>query len=373
MQGKSRWEHGVASTLVLIAVSIGMWFLLGAKCIAAVAAQPSVLIPLPFLLFVAYILMALLHHLFRIVVGKMVRMRLLTFSAGPFAIKRTRHGLQPVWNERHPAILMGSTVFAPIGLDRLRQRCIWMIGSGPIATIVCGLFFALIVRLSDPAHTPINTLFGASIALVGVLFGVRLLLPMRIERSTSNGMLLWDAFRGRPTAESLLLVSSIGWEASQGLRPRDWSADMLELALRLTENTNLPERIIACMLGYYWAMDLGREETAADYLAEAVARVDPRSKFMFSRVMLEHAFFQAWFRRDAARAQTAFSRISSWKGIPHFSWLRVSAALAFAEGRIEECHRQAMEALEILRTLPVKHRLLIDWLEQLVSASEARC
>src|SRR6516225_11665646 len=126
MQGKSHWKHVLASTLVIIVVSVGMWFLLGAKCVAAVAAQPSVLIPLPFLLFVAYILMALLHHLFRIVVGKMVRMRLLTFSAGPFAIKRTRHGLQPVWNERHTAILMGSTVFAPIGLDRLRQRCIWM-------------------------------------------------------------------------------------------------------------------------------------------------------------------------------------------------------------------------------------------------------
>ena len=198
MQGKSHWRHGLASTLVLIVVSIGMWFLLGAKCIAAVAAQPSVLIPFPFLLFVAYILMALLHHLCRIIVGKMVGMRLLTFSAGPFAIKRTRRGLRPVWNERHPAILMGSTVFAPIGLDRLRQRCIWLIGSGPIAAIVCGLFFALIVRVSDPARAPIDTLFGSSIALVGVLFGVRLLLPMRVERSTSNGMLLWDALRGRP-------------------------------------------------------------------------------------------------------------------------------------------------------------------------------
>jgi hypothetical protein len=373
MQGKSRWKHGLASTLVLIVASVGMWFLLGAKCIAAVVAQPSALIPLPFLLFVAYISMVLLHHLCRIIVGKMVGMRLLTFSSGPFAIRRTRRGLRPVWNDRQPTILMGSTVFAPIGLDRLRQRCIWLIGSGPVAAIVCGLFFALIVRVSDPARAPIDTLFAASIALVGVLFGVRLLLPIRIERTTSNGMLLWDAFRGRPTAESLLLVSSIGWEATQGLRPRDWPADQLELALRLTEKTNLPERVIACLLGYYWTIDLGREDAAADYLTEAVARADPRSKFIFSRVMLEHAFFQAFFRRDAARAQTAFSRISSWKGIPHFSWLRVSAALAFAEGRIEECHRQAIEALEILRTSPVKHRLVIEWLEQLVSASEARC
>ena len=119
MQGKSHWKHVLASTLVIIVVSVGMWFLLGAKCVAAVAAQPSVLIPLPFLLFVAYILMALLHHLCRIIVGKMVGMRLLTFSAGPFAIRRTRDGLRPVWNERHPAILMGSTAFAPIGLGRL--------------------------------------------------------------------------------------------------------------------------------------------------------------------------------------------------------------------------------------------------------------
>jgi hypothetical protein len=373
MEGKSRWRHGLASALVLVIVCVGMWFLLGPRCIAAVSAQPSVLIPLPFLLFVAYLAMVLLHHLCRILVGKAVGMRLLTFSCGPFAIRRTRRGLRPVWNERQLTILMGSTAFAPIGLDHLRRRCMWLIGSGPVAVILCGLLFALIVRMSDPARAPIDTLFAASIALVGVLFGVRLLLPIRIERSTSNGMLLWDAIRGRPTAESLLLVSSIGWGAFQGLRPRDWPANVLELALRLTENTNLPERVLACLLGYYWAMDLGKEESAADYLAEAVARVDPRSKFIFSKVMLEHAFFQAWFRRDAAKAQTAFSRISSWKGIPHFSWLRVSAALAFAEGRFEESHRQATEALEILRALPVKHRFVIEWLEQLVSASEARC
>jgi hypothetical protein len=45
-----------------LVVCIGLWILLEPKCFAAVAAQPSNLVPLPFLVFVAYEILVILHH-----------------------------------------------------------------------------------------------------------------------------------------------------------------------------------------------------------------------------------------------------------------------------------------------------------------------
>jgi hypothetical protein len=51
----------------------------------------------------------------------------------------------------------------------------------------------------------------------------------------------------------------------------------------------------------------------------------------------------------------------------------VSAAMAFLEGRPEECHRQAREALNIVQSLPVAHQLAVDWLEELIASSQVKC
>jgi len=374
MQGTQSWRRRsvIISSLILLAVCIGLCVLLEPKCFAAVAAQPSNLVPLPFLVFVAYEILVILHHLARILVAELVGLKLLAFACGPFAIRRIRNRTRLTWNNRE-TMITGTTVFAPKALDGLRWRCVWLIASGPVSMILVGFIFLIVVRLIDPARASIDTLFLAAIAFMGIAGGVRLLLPLPLGRSASYGVLLWDAFRGRPTSEVLFLVTALIHDGQQGIRPRDWSSKMLALALQLTENTDPAERVTVCLLAFYWTADRHEMPLAERHLDEAVAKVNPKPGTLFTWVMLEKAFFEAWFKRNEANARAAFERVHDWSRVPHHAWLRVSAAMALVEGKPEECQRQAREALNIVQSLPVVHQLAVDWLEELLANSEVRC
>src|SRR6478736_96057 len=194
MEGTWSWRRGpiIASSLILLAACIGLWILLQPKCLAAIAAQPSSLLPLPFMVFVAFEILVILQHLARILTAKLVGLKLLAFVCGPFAIRRIRGRTRFTWNNRE-TMMSGTTVFEPKTMAGLRWRCLWLIASGPASMIVAGLFFMMIVQVTDPTRAPINTLFLGAMAFLGILGGVRLLLPLPLRRSVSYGTLLWDA------------------------------------------------------------------------------------------------------------------------------------------------------------------------------------
>jgi hypothetical protein len=374
MQGTGSWRRGsvIISCLILLAVCFGVWILLEAQCFAAVAAQPSNLVPLPFLVFVAYEILVVLHHLARILVAEVIGMKLLAFACGPFALRRIRNRTRFTWNNRE-TMMAGITVFAPKTLDNLRWRVVLLVASGPVSMILVGSIFLMIVRAIDPVRASIDTLFLAAIAFMGIVGGVRLLLPLGPRRSANYGVLLWDALRGRRTSEVRFLVSAMIHDGQQGIRPRDWSSKMLDLAFELTENTDSAERVTVCLLAFYKEADLHRMPLAARYLNEAVAKANPKFGALYTWVMLEKAFYEAWSRRDELTARAAFEQVHDWSTVPHHARLRVSAAIALLEGRPEECQRQAREALDIVQSLPVVHQLAVDWLEELLASSEVRC
>jgi hypothetical protein len=374
MQGTRSWRRRsvIISSLILLAVCVGLWVLLEPKCFAAVAAQPSNLVPLPFLIFVAYEALVILHHLARILVAELVGLKLLAFVCGPFAIRRIRNRTRFSWNNRE-TMIFGTTVFAPKTLDGLRWRCAWLIASGPMSMILIGFIFLMVVRAIDPARASIDTLFLGAIAFIGIAGGVRLLLPLGRRRSASYGELLWDALRGRPTSEVRFLVTALIHDGQEGVRPRDWSSKMLDLALQLTESSDQAERVTVCLLAFYRAADRHEMQVGSGFLEEAVAKANPKFGALYAWVMLEKAFYEAWFKRDESSAHAAFEQVHDWSKVPHHAWLRVSAAMALVEGKPEECQRQAREALNIIQSLPIVHQLAVDWLEELLANSEVRC
>src|SRR5260370_29452837 len=235
MEGTSSWRRGsiIFSALILLAVCIVLWILLEPKCLAAVAAQPSSLLPLPFLVFVAFEMLVILQHLARILTAKLVGLKLLAFACGPFAFRRIRDRTRFTWNNRE-TMISGTTVFGPKTMAGLQWRCLWLIASGPASMILAGSFFMLILQVNDPTRAPIDTLFLGAMAFIGISIGVRHLLPLPLRRSVSYGTLLGDALPAPPPCEALFLVSALVNDGQQGVRPRGWYQTMLDTALRLT-------------------------------------------------------------------------------------------------------------------------------------------
>jgi hypothetical protein len=353
--------------LVLVFVCVACLLVLLPKFCAAIASQPSALIPVPFLFFAAFEIVVLVHHAARIIAAQFLGMRLLSFAFGPFALRIVRGEVHVSCDNRRN-MLAGSSTFGPRTLERLRVRCAWFLAAGPVAAIIFGLALLLLAQMPDPLRDPLKTLFLGALALVGINLGVRLLLPIALKRSANYGTMLADIAKGKPTAEVLLLVSGLTFEAQNGLRPRQWPGKNLDLALRLTEHSDLPERATVCLLAYYRSLDLGYQDRAELFLDEAIAKAKPPS--LVARVMLEKAFSEAYYRRDAGRAKEAFQQITDWSSIPHHAWLRVSSAIALSEGKTDESQRQAREALEIVQSMAIPHPLALEWLSNLAGLTE---
>ena len=362
----------VTSSLILLSVCIVVCALVWDRVLAAGATQPSNLVPLPFLLFVAYEIVVILCHLARILAAKLVGFELLVFTCGPFAVREVRGHRKFSWSNRE-TMLTGTTTFAPKNLDGLRWRCVLLNASAPVSMMMIGVIFLMIVRFSNPIRASIDTLFFAAMAFAGIVVGVRLLLPFARDRSDDFGTLLWGGLQGRPTAEALFLIDAIKCQGRQGIRPRDWSPAWVDRIATLTEKTDFPERYVVCFLCFYRAIDMRDIANASRFLDEAVAKVSPKSRKFYTRIMLEKAFFEAWYKRNEFAARKAFDRVQDWSVVPRHTWLRASAAVAGVEGRFEECKRQAQEALEIVQSLPVVQQLVVEWLKELLARNRVQC
>jgi hypothetical protein len=356
----------------LLLVCLGIWRLIGPKTLSTLAAQPLNLAPLPFLVFAAYEIVIISCHLARIFVAKPLGFQLLAFTCGPFAIRKLDGRRRFTWNNRE-TMLTGTTIFAPRHLDNLRGRCLLLNASAPLFVLALGLISLAVAWLADPIHSSIDLLFWTAMSFAGILTAVRLLLPFAHDRLADWGSLIWDAFQGKPTSEVLLLINALKYEGQQGVRPREWPQTWLNRAAVLTEKIDFPERFVVCFLCFYHAIDRRDIGTASRFLDEAVAKADPKSRALYARIMLESAFFEAWFRRSEFAARKAFDRVQDWSVVPRHTWLRASAALAAVEGRFDECHAQAREALEILQSLPVVHELAVEWLRELLQSGPVRC
>jgi hypothetical protein len=374
MQEAWSWRRGsvITSSLVLLLVFFLLWMILRDKVLGAVAAQPLNLFPLPFLLFVAYETLVILCHLARILAARLVGFELLAFRCGPFAIRKIRGRKRFSWNNRE-TMLTGTTIFAPTDLENLRWKCILLNASGPVSMIIVGLIFLTIVRFADPTRASIETLFFAAMSFAGVAAGICLLLPLARGHSNDYGPLLWDGLRGGPTAEAVLLFDAIKGEGQLGMRPRDWPQEWVDRVDALTKKIDYPERFLVCFLCFYRALDLRDVDSASRFLEEAVEKADPKSRMLYTRLMLEKAFFEARFRRNEFASRKAFDRVQDWSVVPRHIWLRASAALAAVEGRHEDCRHQAQEALEILQSLPVVHQLAVEWLRELLDSHRVEC
>lgn len=114
-----------------------------------------------------------------------------------------------------------------------------------------------------------------------------------------------------------------------GLRPRDFSAALVERLLSLCEQT--ADDLQANFLGYFYFLDMGDLRRAGELLELALAQSQELPVGFRAGLLLEATYFYAFHGGDFAKAQVCWQRARGGD-IEKQTWLRAEAARAFAQG-----------------------------------------
>jgi len=249
-----------------------------------------------------------------------------------------------VGRRRPPRVWGGTTVAIPAASPRsageLRKWTARAFAAGPLAGLAVALTAAMLVAALEAAYRAgargtsdywLDSwiFFVAVFALLGAL---RSLLPRR-----ARGYLLHQPWlrlllaRGgdaeRWSAAQALVAASHG-----GVRPRDWSVDVVAWAA--APGAASRTGVAGSVLAYHHALDRGDVDMAARMIGHARNGVAGRRWWRVVRrnVLAEAAFFEADVRADVMAAREALAGAGGGRRIAPPTWARANAAVALASG-----------------------------------------
>ncbi len=262
----------------------------------------------------------------------------------------------------------GFTVPLPARHDFQRARHVWMVVGGPLAsillTIVCGL---AIRALGTGAWDWIGTLFWCSAITVASS-----VIPYTVSGHMSDGMRFWQLLTKPDRARRWMAVVALQAENMQGVRPRDWTAEVVEQALE-TEESDPSYPIIQILAGYR-SNELGDQDAALQRLENTVAVASRNgNKVMLRACFLEAGAWSAMRRHNPAQARVWMDRAAALKArSTPGDTAGVEARIAMAEGRYTE----ALEHWQRYRDLISKKRLdsgIIRFAKDNIAEAESEC
>jgi hypothetical protein len=259
-------------------------------------------------------------------------------------------GLRLGWR-RKPRLFGSTTLGAPPAVGTahdLRRRTARAWASGPAAAVVLAaaagtVCLALELAYRRGLRQESSFRLDSLLFLVGVvaLLGFVLSLVPRPTRGFFAphpwlrlllGQGLWAV---RWSAAQALVAASHG-----GVRPRDWSAQLVAWATEPADGTR--GEAGGALLAYYHSLDRGDPETAAHWLERARAGTASWwSRWARRTVLAETAFFAALYRHDPATALTALAGARRGRWVEPRVWTRARAAERLSAG-------DAASALELV-------------------------
>lgn len=321
--------------------------------------SPWVLIPS---LVLSLIFVLAFHEAGHVVGGKLVGFRFLIFIAGPFKLYSTEGGIRLGLN-RSLMLAGGLGGTVPTDSRDLTRRTTVYVAGGPVASLLLtvatfGLLFAA---------PPSVGIILSTIAVASLLIGVVTLMPNRMGGFVSDGARIKMLLTGGPEAERWCAIGALSGASMAGVRPRDWDKEMIRRSLSPADGSL--DDAGASSTAHYHALDLGRVDEAGALLERALA-AENVPEMMRSQVLLEAAFFHAYFRHDADKARALFSKAKPGKVMDKSLPLRAQAAILLAGGDTEGAREKARESLKMLGGSfnAGTAKLEREWLEEMLEA-----
>jgi hypothetical protein len=223
-----------------------------------------------------------------------------------------------------------------------RTHFAWMVAGGPIATLLyLGLCGLAVARLGNGTWNWIGAAFwGATLPLSS-------LLPYTSGGLTSDAANLWRLLRNPEQSRRWIALVALQTEDANGVLPRDWDSELIEIALHATDAE--VEYPWIKLLAYYRSADQRDQETAARHLEGVLASASRNGGKALCRVCFLGAVGPSARRKGAAHARVWLDRaIKIDKGQKIESTDAAEAAIAMAEQRYDDALRHWAAARDFL-------------------------
>jgi hypothetical protein len=222
----------------------------------------------------------------------------------------------------------------PLPPERAFRRAphAWMIAGGPLASIlltsVCGL---AIRAFGNGASDWIGTLFWSA-----ALTTASCVIPYSVSGQMSDAARLWQLLTNPGRTRRWMALVALQAEEMKGVRPRDWNAEVVDLALESADSE--PQYAAVQLLAGYRRMDQGDQDAALQHLENALAAPSGNTqKSILHACYLEASAMSARHRHNAAQARVWMDRAAALKAPSRPGQTAgVEARLAMAEGRFAE-------------------------------------
>lgn len=230
----------------------------------------------------------------------------------------------------------------PPGADRNWAWAL-LFAAGPFANAVLAVAAAA-AAVAAPSEVPRSLLIVT--AVISALSGLYNLWP----RGGSDGAQMLNVLRFK-NGDWRGLYARLTEQTLRGVRPRDWSAELMAVVLRQALWSDSPDLQLAA---FAWHLDRGEIGLARGALARS--RPD-------ERVAAEEAFVAAWFDRNASSARAFLRRTGSWSLHGQTRYWRAAAALALIASDKNEMREAIRKGRTLCREWPYATAFDSDWFD----------
>lgn len=302
------------------------------------------------------------HEWGHVLGGQSAGFRFMMFVVGPIRILRQGHRIRVGWNTNLslvggiasvlPPAAASATMSSRVSIEEGMMR---FIAGGPIASLVLaflsGLPFALQWVL--PEWTGLGgllSLFFGATAVMSFMIFCGTAIPYHSSGFSSDGARVLMLQKNDAAAKRWCALGILGGAMMSDVRPRDLEERYFHDALALADKT--PDDVSAHLFTYQWALDKENIEEAERHLDYTVKHLEVYPEAFRPIIAMEVAYFEARHRKNSKSAWQWYTIGKKNSFVEPPSRLRVEAALALAEGHVEEAGVKARQGLRLLAAKP---------------------
>ncbi len=344
-----------SSAVILLSIFLGP-----VRSMAAAVAGTSPLIWLAFagMPLAAVVVSALLHEIGHVLVGYFAGFRLVR-------LKAARASQSPGSCDTVP---LTWCVLQAGKLNHLRRRLFALFVAGPVTSMAAALLFQVSFRWMR-ADVLLSWWMNC-LSTGSALFAIAALLPdLRSRGSFSDGARILMLLKNDDRAARWLSIIRMQAALRRGQHPLDWESGWVVRATM--NNDDSCDAVTAHWLAYLWAAERQDITSATRFLEEALASPAASAAHLRDRLFLEAAFFQGWFRENAAKARSWAAQVSG--KLDTLQQERLAIVLLWADGRLFDAFEALRNYFRTVAALPhsaareLAEKSAREWMRQMES------